>query len=297
MSPNLRGALFMVLSMAAFAVEDALLKHVFADIPRGMAFTLFGLIATLVCIGLSLRAGETPFPAAFLSRGLMLRTTIEIAGRLFFTLSLALVSLSLTSVILQAAPLVVTLGAVVLFGEKVGPRRWIAMCVGLAGVIMILRPAPGMFDPLVILPVLGMLGFAGRDLATRASPPHVSVAQLGTLGFLAVLIAGLVIWAFDPRLPALAPDPVAWGAIVAAALVGTFAYNSLSVAMRSGEVSVVAPFRYTRLLVALAFAYFAFGERPDAVTLAGGILIVGSGLYTLIRSGRDTPTVTGAPLT
>lgn len=287
MTPNTRGALFMVLSMCAFAVEDAFLKYAFQTVPRGLAFTLFGLIATAICASLSFRAGERVFPPEFLSRGLLVRSAIELVGRLFYTLSIAFVSLSLTSVILQATPLVVTLGAALFFGEKVGPRRWIAMLIGFAGVLLILRPAPGLFEPLVILPVIGMLGFAGRDLATRASPPHVSGRQLGTLGFLVVTAAGLVIWAFDPRLPGAVPA-AAWGAILIAGAVGTIAYNALTIAMRSGEVSVVAPFRYTRLLVALVLAFVFFAERPDWITLAGGALIVASGLYTLARSRRQT---------
>ncbi len=287
MTPNTRGALFMVLSMCAFAAEDAFLKYAFQNVPRGLAFTLFGVVATAICATLSLRAGERVFPPEFRSRGLLTRSAIELVGRLFYTLSLAFVSLSLTSVILQATPLVVTLGAALFFGEKVGPRRWIAMLIGFAGVLLILRPAPGMFEPLVILPVIGMLGFAGRDLATRASPPHVTGRQLGTLGFLVVTAAGLVIWAFDPRLPDAVPA-AAWGAILIAGAVGTIAYNALTVAMRSGEVSVVAPFRYTRLLVALVLAFVFFAERPDWITLAGGALIVASGLYTLARSRRQT---------
>ncbi|MGH1369651.1 MAG: DMT family transporter [Maritimibacter sp.] len=288
MSANVRGALFMVLSMCAFSFEDALLKHAFGEISRGPAFTLFSLTALSICIMLSVRAGETVFPRAFLSKGLVIRSIIELVGRLFFTLSLAFVSLSLTSVILQATPLVVSLGAMFLFGERIGPRRWIAMAIGFAGVLLILRPAPGLFDPLVILPILGMLGFAGRDLATRASPPHVSGRQLGTLGFLVTTITGLLMWAVDPR----PPEPAAlltWGAVILAGVIGSIAYNSLTIAMRSGEVSVVAPFRYSRLIIALTIAYFAFQERPDALTLIGGTMIVGSGIYTLVRSHQKAP--------
>lgn len=284
MTPNQRGAALMVLSMCAFAGEDALLKYAFGTIPRGAAFTAFGLLAATIAATLSLRAGEAVFPPEFLSRRLLIRSGIEVMGRLFFTLSLAFVSLSLTSVILQATPLVVTLGAALLFGEKVGPRRWIAMAVGFGGVLLILRPTPEMFDPLVILPVLGMLGFAGRDLATRASPPHVSARQLSTLGFIVVALTGLVIWAFDPR-PLTGTFP-SWAAVGGAAAFGFVAYFSLTHAMRMGEVSVIAPFRYTRLIVALAIALLIFGERLDWVTLVGGALIVASGLYTLLRSGK-----------
>lgn len=285
MTPNTRGALFMVLAMCAFAVEDALLKSVFEVVPRGLAFTLFGMFATAICIALSVRAGERAFPRDFLGTGLLVRSGIELVGRLFYTLSLAFVSLSLTSVILQATPLVVTFGAAMLFGEKVGPRRWIAMGVGFAGVLLILRPTPDLFDPLVILPVIGMLGFAGRDLATRAAKPHVSGRQLGTLGFLVVTAAGLVMWAFDPRLPETVPAS-AWGALLVAAAIGAGGYNALTSAMRTGDVSVVSPFRYTRMIVALVIAYLIFGERADLLTLLGGALIVGSGLYTLVRSRK-----------
>lgn len=285
LTANQRGTLYMVLAMAAFAAEDALLKHAFTEVPRGLAFTLFGLIAMAAFITLSRRAGEAVFPTEFLSPGLLTRSAIELVGRLFYTLSIAFVSLSLTSVILQATPLVVTLGAALFFGERVGPRRWIAMLVGFAGVLLILRPAPGHFDPLVILPVIGMLGFAGRDLATRASPPHVSARQLGTLGFIVVTLTGLIIWAFDPRpVPAASPDT--WGAIFGAAGFGAFAYYALTIAMRSGEIGVVAPFRYSRLIFALAIAMLAFGERPEALTLAGAALIVASGLYTLLHADR-----------
>lgn len=292
MSPNARGAAFMVLSMGAFALEDALLKHAFEHLPRGFAFTLFALIGMGTCLALSARKGERLFPAEFVSRGLMIRSGIEIGGRLFYTLSIAFVSLSLTSVILQAAPLVVTLGAAILFGEKVGARRWIAMLIGFAGVVLILRPAPEHFDPLVVLPVLGMLGFALRDLATRASPPHVTTAQLGTLGFMASSVAGLIIWSFDPALPNAAPLS-AWSAVLIAGLIGTLAYNTLSMAMRAGDVGAVAPFRYSRLLFALALAFVLFDERPDALTLMGGALVVVTGLYTLLgraqRPHRQPP--------
>lgn len=291
MSPNVKGSLFMVAAMFGFAAEDALLKASFETVPRGVAFTAFGFTAAVFCALLSVRSGEKVYPPEALSRGLLTRSGIELFGRVFFTLSLAFVSLSLTSVILQATPLVVTLGAALLFGEKVGPRRWTAMLIGFVGVLLILRPTPEHFEPLMILPVLGMLGFAGRDLATRAAPAHISGRQLGTLGFTVVTMAGLVIWAFDPR-PPTGPS-IGWLWVLGAAIVGTFAYNALTTAMRTGEVAVVAPFRYSRLLIALAVAYIAFGERVDALTFLGAALIVGSGLYTLIRSAR---TATPKPL-
>jgi drug/metabolite transporter (DMT)-like permease len=159
------------------------------------------------------------------------------------------------------------------------------MSIGFAGVLLILRPTPSGFDATVVFAVLGMIGFAGRDLMTRASPPEVSATQLGILGFLMVFIAGVVITIFESA-PLAAPSLSALTMLMGTGLAGLVGYSSLTKAMRTGEVSVVAPFRYSRLLIALVFAYLIFGERPDALTLIGATLIVGSGVYTLIRSGR-----------
>ncbi|MGD9865432.1 MAG: DMT family transporter [Pseudodonghicola sp.] len=285
MSDNLRGALFMVLAMMAFAGEDAFYKIAAASLAPGFALLLFGLLGLAAYAALARGAGQPVLHPAILSRPLLVRSAFEITGRVFFALSLAYTPLSTTSAILQATPLVVTLGAALLLGESVGPRRWAAMAVGFLGVLLILRPTPEAFRADAILAVIGMIGFAGRDLATRASSPAVSRWQLGVLGFLVVAVAGLVMMAFDPAPPAL-PAPRAALALLATAGFGVTAYTLLTQAMRVGEISVVAPFRYSRLLIALLIAFVVFGERPDALTLAGGALIVASGLYTLWRSGR-----------
>ncbi|MAU48070.1 MAG: EamA family transporter [Yangia sp.] len=282
---NALGALFMVIAMTLFAVEDSLFKSVTPALPPGVATLIFGLTGTTLYVLMTLRAGEPLLHPAILRPSLMLRTFFEIVGRLFFALSLAYTPLSVTSSILQAAPLVVTAGAALLLKETVGPRRWTAMAIGFVGVLMILRPTPDAFRPDALLAVAGMIGFAMRDLFTRASPPAVSANQLGVLGFAVIVTAGLLMLPFDPTPPRL-PDAGELWRLLLTGVVGVTAYTALTRAMRSGEVSVVAPFRYSRLLVALLFAFLFFGERPDLWTLAGGALIVTSGLYTLIRSAR-----------
>lgn len=275
----------MVLAMLGFAVEDALFKSVSSSLPPGFTTLLFGITGSILFAGLCLARGEAPLTRDALRPRLLIRSVIELVGRLFFALALAFTPLSSTSAILQAAPLVVTFGAALLLGEKVGPRRWTAMAVGFAGVLLIIKPTPDAFEPASIFALLGMIGFAGRDLATRMAPPSVSGRQLGMLGFLVIILAGLIFMTFDAAPPRL-PQPAEALSVLLLALVGVSAYTALTVAMRSGEVSVVAPFRYSRLLVALGLAYVFFGERPDLWTLAGGLLIVVSGSYTLIRSGR-----------
>ncbi|WP_292286782.1 DMT family transporter [Marivita sp.] len=287
MSDNLRGSLFMVLAMLGFAIEDAFFKAATGtgDVSAGVGTMLFGIFGAGFFALYALWIKEPLVRRAYIEGPLLIRSAFEILGRLFFALSLAFAPLSTTSAILQAAPLVVTLGAALVLKEQVGLRRWMAMSVGFVGVLMIVRPTPSGFDATAIFAVLGMIGFAGRDLMTRASPPEVSATQLGILGFLMVFIAGVTITLFEPASLA-APSLPALALLAGTGLSGLIGYSALTKAMRTGEVSVVAPFRYARLLIALVFAYLVFGERPDALTLIGATLIVGSGVYTLVRSGR-----------
>jgi len=283
-SANLRGSLWMVAAMAGFAVEDMFLKAATAHIPLGQALLIFGLTGAAFFALLAKRAGETILHPALLSRPLLIRSSFEVAGRLFYSLAIALTPLSTASAILQATPLVVVAGAALLFGETVGWRRWTAITVGFLGVLLILRPGVEGFTLLSLVTVAGMAGFAGRDLATRAAPPALSNRQLGMIGMAMLAVAGGIILTVTGG--ARLPDPTAAALLAAMTVCGIFAYNALTIAMRTGEVSVVPPFRYTRLVFAMILGVLVFHERPDALTLAGSALIVASGLYTLSRSRR-----------
>jgi drug/metabolite transporter (DMT)-like permease len=281
LTPNLRGAAFMTASMAGFAVEDAFLKRASGEAPLGQALVVMGLIGILFFRLLARRQGAEPFPRALLSRGMLVRSGFEIAGRLFYALAIALTPLASASAILQATPLLVVAGAAVLFGERVSLARWLAVLAGFAGVMVILRPGLEGFSPLSLLAVAGLVGFAGRDLATRAAPPALSNAQLGVAGFLMLAAAGAVMLPFQGG-----PVEMTAGAAaltLGAAVFGIAGYHFLTIAMRSGEVSAVTPFRYTRLVFALVLAVTFFGERPDAATLAGAAVVVGAGVFALTR--------------
>jgi drug/metabolite transporter (DMT)-like permease len=286
-SANLTGALWMVAAMAGFAVEDMFLKAAAKHMPLGQALLIFGLIGAVAFALLALRKGEAVFHPAALSRPLLIRSGFEVTGRLFYSLAIALTPLSVASAILQATPLVVVAGAAILFGETVGWRRWTAILLGFAGVLVILRPGLEGFDALSLFTILGLIGFAGRDLATRAAPPALSNLQLGVYGLAMLAVAGAILLAVSGG--ARIPDAMGAVLIVATAAFGVFAYFALTVAMRTGDVSAVTPFRYTRLVFAMILGVLVFGERPDALTLLGSALVVGAGIYALL-SGRRVPT-------
>ncbi len=278
---DLRGAALMTAAMAGFAVEDLFLKSAARTLPTGQVLLMVGLAGVVVFATMARRTGEQALPAAFASRAMLVRSGFEVAGRLFYGLAIALTPLSSASAILQATPLVVIAGAAVLFGERVSLARWAAVGAGFLGVLMILRPGVDGFSALSLLAVAGTLGFAGRDLATRAAPKGLSNRQLGTLGFAMLSVAGAIVlgWTGGARLPNLPEAALVGGTAVFAIA----AYHALTGAMRTGTVAAVTPFRYTRLVFALILSVAWLGERPDAMTLAGAALIVAAGIFGLTR--------------
>ena len=282
--PNLRGAVWMVAAMAGFAVEDLLLKIVARGMPVGQILMIFGLGGALAFAILAQIRDERVLHPAALSRPVIVRAGFEVTGRLFYTLAIALTPLASASSILQATPLVVVAGAALIFGETVGWRRWTAISMGFLGVLVILRPGLDRFSWLSLLAVIGLIGFAGRDLATRAAPPALTSLVLGVYGFAAMVPAGAVLLGWTGG--AVVPTPATVGVLAVTIVVGVAAYFALTLAMRTGEVSAVTPFRYTRLVFALILATVFLGERPDGWTLVGAAMIVASGLYTLARTNR-----------
>jgi len=158
--------------------------------------------------------------------------------------------------------------------------------IGLSGVVVIVQPGTDSFSLLSILAVVGMIGFAGRDLASRAAPATVGTHVLGTYGFLAVIVAGAIVALWEGA-AFRRPDATVTLCLTGAILAGVVAYASLMKAMRSGEVSAVTPFRYTRLLFGIALGVLVFGERLSLSMAVGSGLIVLSGLFILWR-GRQT---------
>lgn len=284
LNDNIRGSLFMVASMVGFTLEDSLIKHLTATMPLGQILMMIGFTG-VVFFGLRARSqGDTLWTRSYLSKQMLWRSFFEVTGRLSYTASLMLVPLTLATAILQATPLVVVAGAAVLFGEQVGWRRWTAIFVGFLGVLIILRPGLEGFTPLSILSLIGMIGFAGRDLATRAAPPRLSNMQLGIAGFSVLSVAGFILSFTGTGM--VLPSREQLGTLGLTAVCGIAAYQFLTMAMRTGEVSSVTPWRYSRLIFAAIVGFLMFGEAPDSFTILGSVMIVASGVFTLKRSAK-----------
>ena len=276
----------MITSMAFFAVEDSLIKFVTSTIPIGQILIMFGLGGALIFLLMAHFKNEKIMLRDMLLLPMYVRALFEIIGRLFYVLAISLIPLSTATVIIQATPIVVVAGAAIIFGEKVGWRRWTAILLGLFGVIVIIQPTAESFSFLSVLALIGMIGFAGRDLASRAAPENLSVFILGLHGFIALAFSGLIytIWD-DANFVMIDIDTI--GFMVGAVVFGVAAYSCLMKAMRTGEVSAVTPFRYTRLIFGVSLGVCFFNESLNYSTVLGTILIVISGLFILSRNKRE----------
>ncbi|WP_370401642.1 DMT family transporter [Sulfitobacter sp. JB4-11] len=290
---NLRGAALMVLAMLGFALEDMFIKLVADVMPIGQILFMLGVGGAVVFATVVRLQGDRLLAPGMRSIPIALRAIGELAGTMAFVSAIVFTPLSSASAILQATPLVVTLGAALFLGEAVGWRRWSAITVGLFGVLLIIRPGMDSFEPLSLLAVIAVFSLGLRDLATRRVPPAITSMQLSFLGFSAIIPAGpIMLWATDqsPVIPQGATLAYFCGAL----FIGLFAYYAIVAAMRVGEVGFVTPFRYTRLLFALIIGVTIFGESPDALTLTGAAIIVASGIYTVLRERKQRRALSNA---
>lgn len=284
-SENLRGAMLMVMSMALFAVEDTLIKLLTQGLPFSQVLAMLGAAGCVMFALLLKLRGGTLFTRDLTAPIVLLRNLGEIVGSGAVVIALALGDLASTSAILQAMPLVIVLGAALFLREPVGWRRAGAIMVGFVGVLMVIRPGMDGLQPSSVLALVGVVALAMRDIVTRRLPAHLASEQIAAGAFASLGVGGLMLMALPGHAPVW-PHGMQWLELAATALAGVTAYALLVAATRMAEASSVAPYRYSRLLFALILAVIVFGERPDAMTLIGGAVIVASGSYTMLREAK-----------
>jgi drug/metabolite transporter (DMT)-like permease len=274
--------------MAAFAIEDAFLKTVTKQLPVGQVLMMFGAAGLCVFALMARRAGASIFQAQVLTKNMLFRAVFEFFGRLFYVLAIALTPMSSATAILQSAPLFVVLGARIFLREKVDAKTWIAIFLGLFGVLIILRPSAADFSLLSLLALIGTLGFVGRDLFSRTAPSSLTKEVLGFYGFTTMMIAGACYAVWDGK-PFVSLQAQQFLMLAAALLAGVFAYTALMTAMRTGSIGAVTPYRYSRLLFGISIGVIVFGEQLDAPMLLGCAIVIGAGLFIGWQNQRRQP--------
>ncbi|SFM13578.1 DMT family transporter [Shimia aestuarii] len=279
---NLQGIFLVIGAMLGFTLGDVFVKQLSSTHATGQILFAMGGISALIFAAIARVRGARLLQRAAWQPLLVLRAVADGGAAMFFTSALARVDLSTVAAVFQTLPLVITLGAALFLKETVGWRRWSAVIVGFCGVLLIIRPGFEGFDPDTLL-VLGAVALiATRDLITRRADVAVSSYVLAVQGMGALSIAGVILLVLSPR--SLAPmDIPELGFLAGAVIFNTLGYWGIVIAMRIGEASVVAPFRYTRLVFSVMGGILVFGERPNPLTMTGAALIIGSGLYTFLR--------------
>lgn len=290
LSPNMRAALFMVISMAGFTINDALTKTVIADMNAAQVMFVRGMFATTLIGLLAWHSGVLASLGSLRRPLVAVRALGEVGSTLCFLAALAQMPLANVSAILQALPLAVTMGAALFLNEPVGWRRWSAILVGFAGVLIIVRPGFDGFNAYSLLVLLCVAFCALRDLITRRIPDEIPSLAISFATALFVTVAGAaLVVPYGGWTELTASSTSRLGAAAVLVIVG---YQFIIMAMRSGEISFVAPFRYTALVWAILLGMIIFGEVPDAAMILGASIVVASGIYTLYRernAGKTQP--------
>ena len=274
----------MMMSMACFAVEDTFIKLLSARLPATQILFSIGFGGALITLVLAIVLNVNLADKILLNKHVISRTIADLFGALSFTSAMVLIPMSLLASILQATPLFVTLGAAILLGEKVGWRRWSAIFIGFLGVIIILQPGYGSFQLASLLGLAAVLCLALRDVVTRDMATEIPTLTVTFYACLAMGSAGFIAYPFFG--PPIMPTSYETIILICAAIIGLTGYFLLVLATRKGDVSVIAPFRYSRLLFSLGLASLILGEKLTLPILLGGLLVVSSGIYTFGRERR-----------
>ncbi|MCO4837595.1 MAG: DMT family transporter [Oceanospirillaceae bacterium] len=287
-SENLKGMLYMTLSMGSFTLADLALKWACEILPTGQVMFILGLGCCALFWSVTYRNQEKAFSSVFFLPAVLLRTFGEAVAVIFIFLALIHSAFTSVAAILQTLPLLMTLISFIFLGEKVGMHRLLAVVVGFVGVLLIIRPGLDSFDMFSLYAVLAVIGMALRDVGSRLSPASISASMLALYGAMTFVAVGLVMMYFGGvKTPSLEAS-IYLAVMILLASSGSYYATK---AMRVGEVSVISPLRYTRLLFGMLVGVFILKEQPDFYMLLGSAIVVMAGLYVLFREQLHNKTL------
>jgi drug/metabolite transporter (DMT)-like permease len=271
----------MAVGMASFTMNDAITKAVSSEMNFGQVMLVRGLFATVLIAALAFRRRAIRPLRTLTIRPVVLRVAAEVGGTIAFLTAIVHLPLANTAAIFQALPLAVTLGAVLVFGEPVGWRRWLAIIAGFVGVLIIVRPGFEGINQFSLFALIAVIFFAVRDITTRRIPAQIPSLLITLATTVTVTAAGAVM--LFPLGGWMAPSARGLGLLALAAILVLIGYQYVIMALRTADLSAVAPFRYSALLWAILLGYLVFGDIPDRLMITGASIIVLSGLYTFHR--------------
>ena len=277
----IRAILLMIIAMFFFTLADLFVKLASQTLPSEMVVTIMGAGTGLVFYSILRGQAQPAFRSAFAHWSVMVRAFGEIIAAIGIMVSLSVVPLATVTAIMQSQPLLLTVAGALFLGEKVGLRRILAVLAGLVGVLFILRPGMGDFSLYSWLVIVGVLGMTMRDVGSRLVPSAIPTMVIVLYGAIGTAITGALMMSVSGEF--VMPVGVVWLYVIAMVLSGTAGVFFITLAMRLGEVSVVSPFRYVKIVFGMGAGVLVFGETIDGFTLLGTIIVTAAGIYAFLR--------------
>lgn len=273
----------MLVAMACFVFNDAFVKLVGLNLPVGQIIAIRGFFALMIVLPFACYFGVLRHAPRLLQPLIAVRALGEMLATGLFLLGLVHLPFAEANAVLQFTPLGVTAASALFLGERVGWRRWLAAAAGLLGVLMIIKPGSDVFNWYSVPLLASVLCVVVRDLATRRIDPGVPTLLVTVLSAASVMVFGLIWSLFEPWQTASSTDILN---LLGAAVFLVMGYFTITVALRTGEISAVAPFRYSVVVYAIVTGYFIWGEVPDRWAILGVIIVAAAGLYTFHRERK-----------
>lgn len=290
---NLRGILAMVTAMGLFACGDTLMKIAATHLPTGELIFFRALFVTGLVLAALVMLGQLAQVRRACIAPVGCRAAGDVGSAFLFQSALAYMPLADLMSVTQIGPLLMTAASAVYLKEAVGWRRWTAAAVGLVGVLLIIRPGASTSSWWALAALASVFSSVFKDLATRRVDPSIPTLAVLVYSSVASIAFGLLLALFDPW---SMPDARMLAILLGAAIFSMTGQFCSIVAMRSGELSVVAPFRYALIVFAIVLGYLVWGHLPDLIGFTGIAIVVGAGMYTFHREQlrrRERSTTSG----
>jgi len=298
-----RGIAWMIVATLLWVVMDTLNKHLSASLPSAqvalMRFVMHTALIFVIFAPILPRLLKTSNLTLQLIRGGFL-----VAGTYLIVVSFQHMPMLFVTSVSMMTPVLVTAISVPLLRERVGWRRWVGVVAGFVGALIVIGPASVEVSLLVLFPLGQALVNAFYQIATRGlgsrDSPYTTITYTGVTGTLVAPALFLLVWAGVVPLEAvwIDPDPSQWVLLTVLGVLGVISHFCMILAFTAAPASVAAPFAYVGLIWSALVGLFVFGEVPTTATIAGAIVIAGSGLYILSRErvrGVETTTPRDAP--
>ncbi len=280
------GILFLLGAIGFITVVDSAAKYMTADLPPLLLVWGYFLGIFICLLGLAASKGGS-LPRLLTTRRPLLhlgRTGLLVLSISLLFVALKYMSLADATAISFTSPLFITLLAIPILGERVDRARWLAVFMGLIGVLVVVRPGSGLASWISMLPLLGAAAFAGFQICTR-----MLASTENTFATLFYTGAGGLAWS-SLLLPLVwvTPEPVYWLAFLVQGALGVGAHLCMIKAFTLAEASLLAPFNYSKIVWAIAVGYLVFDDQPSLNTLAGAAIIALAGLFLMLHERRNS---------